>query len=318
MRSKIAVILLFLIIGSSIAGASFNETHPLDGEDVPDKVSENVRVNIDPGNLTWDIGRFNKTRGRLTVTGPANTTGQFWVRKTVTYDGVGYKLDPDRIAIFVDGEYRSVTETSANGTKWLVFSIEFTGQPQDLIYVRDSAVVNKSELGPREQSLDTSYNKTEEVNASRFTSAMVGSSSLRVSNRSGISSVEVTNRSEQVHIVVNSTKNESKIFWVQKSVLVDQFSVTELNNIALFLEDEQVPYEIRSKNGTEWVVFEVDHFSTRTARFASITGGGVQETFFNLSLFGIPVWTFGAAFLGIVGMFVYFHFDSKAEDIEWH
>jgi len=121
--------------------------------------------------------------------------------------------------------------------------------------------------------------------------------------------VTLANKSrDNVTLLVDSQNNGSADFYVKKSVVLEEFGATSLEEVDLYIDDVRFPFYEVTENGTAWVAFEIPHFSTREASFR-YTGTRASGASTNDAFLGIPVF-FGTIFqlpywiLGLVSLLV--------------
>lgn len=124
--------------------------------------------------------------------------------------------------------------------------------------------------------------------------------------------------SENVTFVIDSDNNESADFYLKRSVVLNDFPTDSLDAVNLTIDGNDFPFYQATKNGTEWIAFEIPHFSTRRATFSysatgSAGGGMTTGTLLGLptllgSFSGVPYWVIGVGIgiIALAGGYVYY------------
>lgn len=109
---------------------------------------------------------------------------------------------------------------------------------------------------------------------------------------------------------LSNTNNVSTTFYIKAS-MVENATGENVSDVELRLDDEKIHFSNTTVNGTEWVAFTVDHFSTRQATFAAeksgSDSGGTTASLFGApiivgSLFGVPFWVLVVGLLIVAGV----------------
>lgn len=260
------------------------------------EISKYIRVDAAHNqnvSIWFTDARLVPPTARGVIRGPANATVTVYVPFP---EKAKSQIDIGNVYLYVGGDKRPLHVAEVEKTQfgsWVYATVQTTGANQTWKVIRPvltapeetppAATANEIETASDVGSVEVAENGT----------LPVREAGIRVPTDAGTVSVRILNNTTQsASMAVSSTVNTSRELYVRERLVQTMIprATENLSTVAVLVDGVREPFSLVRANGSDWVVFEIDHFSTRHVEFRVVPAATAPGP----SILGIPI-----AYLGI-------------------